>query len=122
MVVVRPRCRLVMPAGYGASEVTPSNDAIASLHQFIRQRDSLAMRTTLDIDPEILNVVKERARRERRSAGAVLSELARQALTGAGAPQADEETVPCHGFRPFPKASRVVSEATVERLRDELGV
>ncbi len=80
------------------------------------------MRTTLDIDPEVLNVVKERARRERRSAGAVLSDLARQALTGAGRTQTEEEVLPCHGFRPLPKAGRIVSEATVERLRDELGI
>ena len=80
------------------------------------------MRTTLDIDPEILNVVRERARRERRSAGAVLSDLARQALTGAGLTTTSEEAVPCHGFRPFPKEGRVVSEATVERLRDELAI
>ena len=45
------------------------------------------MRTTLDIDPDILSGVKARARRERRSAGAVLSEVARQALTGAAAEQ-----------------------------------
>ncbi|HUP25435.1 MAG TPA: antitoxin, partial [Thermoanaerobaculia bacterium] len=38
------------------------------------------MRTTLDIADDVLLAVKERARRERRSAGEVLSDLARQAL------------------------------------------
>ncbi len=80
------------------------------------------MRTTLDIDPEVLNVVKERARREHRSAGAVLSDLARQALTGAGPTRSEEQAAPCHGFRPLPKAGRIVSELTVERLRDQLGI
>ncbi|HEY5880721.1 MAG TPA: hypothetical protein VIU11_17555, partial [Nakamurella sp.] len=39
------------------------------------------MRTTLDIDEDVLLAVKERARREKRSAGAVLSEVARKGLT-----------------------------------------
>jgi hypothetical protein len=80
------------------------------------------MRTTLDIDPDILSAVKARARRERRSAGAVLSELARQALTGgvASAPCGGEAAF--YGFRPLPADGRVVSEETVECLRDELGI
>jgi hypothetical protein len=39
------------------------------------------MRTTLAIDDDVLHAVKERARREKRTAGEVLSDLARQALT-----------------------------------------
>ena len=38
------------------------------------------MRTTLDIADDVLHAVKERARREKRSAGDVLSELARATL------------------------------------------
>ena len=38
------------------------------------------MRTTLDIDDEVLSAAKERARRERKTAGEVISELARRAL------------------------------------------
>jgi hypothetical protein len=80
------------------------------------------MRTTLDIDPDILSAVKARARRERRSAGAVLSELARQALTGgvASAPAGGEAAF--YGFRPMPADGRVVSEETVERLREDLHI
>ena len=40
------------------------------------------MRTTLDIADDVLYVAKERARREKKSAGQVISELARAALTG----------------------------------------
>jgi hypothetical protein len=36
--------------------------------------------TTLSIDDDVLLPVKERARREKRTVGAALSELARQAL------------------------------------------
>ncbi|WP_345612096.1 ribbon-helix-helix protein, CopG family [Pseudonocardia adelaidensis] len=39
------------------------------------------MRTTVNLDDDVLLAVQERARRERRSVGEVLSELARQALT-----------------------------------------
>ena len=39
------------------------------------------MRTTLDIANDVLRAVKERARREHTTAGAVVSELLRQALT-----------------------------------------
>ena len=39
------------------------------------------MRTTLDIADDVLLAAKERARRENKTAGEVISELARQALT-----------------------------------------
>jgi Arc/MetJ family transcription regulator len=39
------------------------------------------MRTTLDLDDDVLASAKEIARREGKTAGRVLSELARQALT-----------------------------------------
>ena len=39
------------------------------------------MRTTLDIDDDVLHAAKERARREQKTAGQVISELVRQALT-----------------------------------------
>jgi hypothetical protein len=44
------------------------------------------MRTTLDIDDDILQAVKELARVERKTAGQVLSELARKGLTQRGEP------------------------------------
>ena len=43
------------------------------------------MRTTLDIDDDILQAAKELARAENRTAGQVLSELARRGLTQAAA-------------------------------------
>jgi len=51
------------------------------------------VRTTLSIDDDVLVAVKERARRERRSAGEVLSELARDALTREGAPARVEHLI-----------------------------
>jgi hypothetical protein len=78
------------------------------------------MRTTLDVDEDILLAVKERARREKRSAGAVISDLARQALTAPGpAPDAEESF---YGFRPFPRRGGVVTNELVNRIRDEEGI
>lgn len=80
------------------------------------------MRTTLDIDADILSAVKARARRERRSAGAVLSDLVRQALTGSAASVSSAGDEVFCGFRPLRADGRVVSDETVERLRDDLGI
>ena len=81
------------------------------------------MRTTLSLDDDVLLAVKERARRENRTAGEVLSELARQALTGQLAPaQADRAAESFHGFDPLPHRGEAVSNALIDRLRDEEAV
>jgi hypothetical protein len=77
------------------------------------------MRTTLDIGDDVLLAVKERARREKRTAGEVLTELARQSLTSAPATRA--RTRARHGFEPFPHRGRVVSNELIDRLREEEG-
>src|SRR5262245_8147636 len=53
-----------------------------------------AMRTTLDIDDDILQAVKELARAEGKTAGKMLSELARRALTQAPLTGFSEEVTP----------------------------
>jgi len=76
------------------------------------------MRTTLDVDDDVYLAVKERARRERRTAGAVLSDLARRALLGtvdAGAAAGAE----FFGFEPLPRRGNVVSNDLIDRLRDD---
>lgn len=78
------------------------------------------MRTTIDIDDEVLAAAKELARRRGTSAGQVVSELLRQALT---APQSGSsavgESAPNYGFRPFPARGKVVSDEQIEQLRDQ---
>lgn len=77
------------------------------------------MRTTLDIDDDVLLAVKERARRHKTSAGRVMSDLARQSLT-ARLPLSGTEFC---GFRPLPKRDGVVvTNELIDRLRDEAGV
>jgi hypothetical protein len=76
------------------------------------------MRTTLDIDDDVLNAAKERARRERKSIGQVVSELARVALTAVPFKVA-RGAKPLHGFRPFPSRGGVVTNELIDKLRDE---
>jgi hypothetical protein len=52
------------------------------------------MRTTLDIDDDILQAAKEMARAEKKTAGQVLSELARKGLTQPRASGFGEEANP----------------------------
>ncbi len=83
------------------------------------------MRTTLEIDDDVLEAAKELARRERSSAGSVLSRLARQALTGAAAakpPAAPRRTRAVGGFQPFASRGVVVSNDAVNALRDAEGI
>jgi hypothetical protein len=83
------------------------------------------MRTTLDIDDDILQAVKERARAERRTAGEVLSELARRALTqGAGACGFAEEASPPFVMKDgwvtlTNREGVVVTKELVDRLMEE---
>ena len=74
------------------------------------------MRTTVDVDDDVLLAVKERARRERRSAGAVLSELARAGLTGQTLPVAAGSR---HGFHPLPRRGALVTNAVIDALVED---
>ncbi len=76
------------------------------------------MRTTLNLAEDILLAVKERAQREKRSAGDVLSDLARAALTGAGAGGEVAEPESFYGFHPLPKRGGIVTNELVNRLRE----
>jgi hypothetical protein len=79
------------------------------------------MRTTLDLDDDVLASAKEIARREKKTAGQVLSELARQALTGAAGPAgtARSRRAPAHGFVAFETRGAVVTNETIDRLREQ---
>ena len=80
------------------------------------------MRTTLSLDDDILLAVKERARRENRTAGEVLSDLARQALTQQLKSDLRQGPESFYGFEPFEHRGPAVSNALVDRLRDEEAV
>ena len=82
------------------------------------------MRTTLDIDDDLLAAAKELARRERTTAGAVVSRLLRRSLTGAD-PVAPKKSAARRvaGFEPFPARPGVITtDAQVNALRDAQGI
>ncbi|MYJ71160.1 MAG: hypothetical protein F4092_05200 [Rhodospirillaceae bacterium] len=83
------------------------------------------MRTTLNIDDDVLQAIREIANTESRPAGAVVSDLLRRSLTGAGRNDADDsmdQPVAEFGFRPFRKrGGRFVTNETIDRLRGEAG-
>ncbi len=77
------------------------------------------MRTTLDLDEDVLAAVKDLARRHRHSMGKEVSRLIRLALQV----KADTQGESVAGFEPFPaKDRKVVSDDLVEQIRDSEGV
>jgi hypothetical protein len=72
------------------------------------------MRTTLDIADDVLQAAKERAQREGKTVGEMISELARRALT---VPQ-ETELKAVYGFQPFPARGRIVTNELIDELRD----
>ncbi len=78
------------------------------------------MRTTLTIDDDVLAAAKERARVTGRTAGEVISDLAREALTAPLAPGG--EARPVHGWVAFPRRGGVVTNELIDELREEEGV
>ncbi|MDE0387314.1 MAG: hypothetical protein OXI75_01315 [Rhodospirillales bacterium] len=80
------------------------------------------MRTTLNIDDDVLIAVKELAKRESKSLGDVTSGLLRQSLTQRDADaMADSGQESEFGFRPFPKRGGIVTNELIDRLREEVG-
>jgi len=79
------------------------------------------VRTTLDIAEDVLLAVKERARREKRTAGEVLSDLARRALTSshASGTATSAEPRPFYGFAPLPRRGKAVSNELIDTLRED---
>jgi hypothetical protein len=77
------------------------------------------VRTTLDIDDDVLEAAKERARRERKTAGKVISELARDALIAPRGVPSAREPKSRYGFRPFPKRGGIVTNAVIDALRED---
>lgn len=74
------------------------------------------MRTTLEIDDDVLEAAKSLARQSDRTAGAVLSELARRALTRA---PAVSKRAGVGGFMPFESRGGLVTNEQIDRLREQ---
>lgn len=79
------------------------------------------MRTTLDIDDDVLQAAKELAAKEKRSAGAVISELARRGFHVA--PDARKESPRTRNGVPLlPSRGEQVTLSHVRTILDEEGI
>jgi hypothetical protein len=78
------------------------------------------VRATLNIDDDVLVAVRERAVREKRTVGAVLSELVRAALAAAAVASRDADSGR-HGFRPLPRRGPALSNSLIDELREAEG-
>ena len=74
------------------------------------------MRTTLDIDDDVLAVAKDLARAQNKTAGKVLSDLVRKELTKSIDPVEFRNGVPI-----FPKAGKIVTFEMVRRALEDDG-
>jgi putative antitoxin of VapBC-like toxin-antitoxin system len=80
-------------------------------------RDADGMRTTLDIDDDVLQAVKELGGMHKKTAGQILSDLARKALAPAPPPRGRVRNgVPLLPSRP---GAPIMTMADVNRLRDD---
>lgn len=78
------------------------------------------MRTTLDIDDDVLAAAKERGRLEKKTAGEVISELARKGLTGPSSGQSPTEYIVKDGWVVLPSRGGVVTNELIEKIEREL--
>ena len=74
------------------------------------------MRTTLDIDDDVLSAAKELAAAQKSTAGQVISDLARRALIGAPSVETPEYR---NGFRLLPRTGTVITSEMVEKWLEE---
>lgn len=75
------------------------------------------MRTTLDIDDDILVAAKQLAKKRNSTAGEIISNLVRQALTTSSA--GDEEPRYRNGFRLLPPTGQIITSAMVRKWLEE---
>jgi hypothetical protein len=79
------------------------------------------MRTTLDIDDDVLEIAKQRAKAERRTTGEVISELARQALAEPRARLDFSKVEIIDGIPVLPSRGGVVTKELVDKLIEQSG-
>jgi hypothetical protein len=78
------------------------------------------MRTTLDIDDDVLQAAKELARAEKKTAGQVISELARKALIQPiGLPDMDKIEIR-NGFTLLPRRGGIVTNELVKTIQEQI--
>jgi hypothetical protein len=77
------------------------------------------MRTTLDIADDVLQAAKERAQREKKTVGEMISELARRALTAPHGGPSVKEPKAVYGLRPFAPRGGIITNELIDKLRED---
>ena len=77
------------------------------------------MRTTLDIADDVLLAAKERAQREDKTTGEMISELARRGLMTSAEPLHVKEPAAVYGLRPFASRGGIVTNKLIDKLRED---
>ena len=77
------------------------------------------MRTTLDIADDVLQAARERAQREKKTIGEMISELARRALMTPTGPLSGKESKAVYGIRPFASRGGIVTNELIDKLRED---
>ena len=79
------------------------------------------MRTTLDIDDDVLTAARELARRERKAVGLLISELARAGLRASAAAEVNvvNDAQARYGIEPVGSRGGVVTNEVIDGLRGE---
>ena len=82
------------------------------------------MRTTLDIDADVLAAAKEMAKAQNSTAGEVISDLVRKALTSAAGAEGSEPAphglLYKEGWYVLPSRGAVVTNELIDKIQDEL--
>ena len=78
----------------------------------------ICMRTTLDLDLDVLEAAKEIASRSKKTAGEIISDLVRKALT-MERPAPTHPIKPQNGFEVIPASGRIVTQELIRKLQEE---
>lgn len=78
------------------------------------------MRTTIDIEEDVLLAAKELARHEKTTAGKIISRLARKGLSGDGPKSRKIEYK--NGVPLLPRRGVIVTNEMINKIREEEGI
>ena len=74
---------------------------------------------TFDACGRVLQAAKERAQREKKTIGEMISDLARRALTTLQEPLSVKEPKAIYGLRPFAPRGGIVTNELIDKLRED---
>jgi len=77
------------------------------------------VRTTLDIDEDVLQAARGLAKREGKTIGELLSALARRGLAAVPQRSMVNEPTAIYGLRPFASRGGIVTNEMVDRIRED---